>query len=176
MGQAYRLILPHLIFFVIQPFRCLRCIPGTLFPFHGGWLKQTGMGHSIVGRTHRLRNILVVRGTSNSFGVLYSILFVRRTHKISSRASFPYSKLTGRAGKHPGGTFAGPAGKKNRIEYTKTVARPTNDENVAQTMRPPDDAMAHTSLFQPTSMEGEERTGDASQAPERLDDEKNEVR
>src|SRR5579883_2797707 len=176
MGQAYRLILPHLIFFVIQPFRCLRCIPGTLFPFHGGWLKQTGKGHSIVGRTHRLRNILVVRGTSNSFGVLYSILFARRTRK---RTTWVLPRPTGQftvRKRRPGGDFVGPADKKNRIEYTKTVARPTNDENVAQTMRPPDDAMAHTSLFQPTSMEGEERTGDASQAPERLDDEKNEVR
>lgn len=78
--------------------------------------------------------------------------------------------------RRPGGDFVGTAGKKNRVEYTKTVARSTNDENVAQTMRPSDDAMTHTSLFQPTSVEGGESTGDASQTPERLDDEKNEVR
>lgn len=78
--------------------------------------------------------------------------------------------------RRPGGDFAGKADKKNWVEHTKTVARPASDENVAQTMRPDDDAMTHTSLFQPTPAEGEENTWDASQTPERSDDEKNGVR
>lgn len=87
----------------------------------------------------------------------------------------PGSQLTTRK-KRPGGGFADLAGRKNRIEHTKTVVHPPNDENIEQAMRPADDSTTHTSLFQPTSVEGEGKTGNASQVPERSDNEKNEVR
>ncbi len=86
----------------------------------------------------------------------------------------PSSQFTVRK-RRPGGDFAGVASRKGRIEHTKTVPPATKDEHVARTMHPDEDAMVHTSLFQPSSVEGEEKTWDASQVSERSDDEKDGV-